>query len=295
MVRAQVCEAFGCGFKSRRPPQNLRSSLENKKGGEVMEKVDRAYQILMGVDRLQDNPDTEFLRATIAQQLSSEGILRFFVFVCPKFNPSALFSERPEEYMPVVALQNDLFQQRILKIQKLQQELDRIGVVAEINLVIGDNDAEAYVLPFVQVRADLEKFRLRQQIYEKSFRARAERQFMCNCVVWSLGCLSVNPDNACPIISEGEMSKELVFFSWLFSEDGPYKGKLTFTKEQLQKMVELKFRLYGSQGKFLEQLGGILLQTEGPGVWLQRTKMLRCTGSAAVPAIYPWIRKEEQI
>ena len=59
-------------------------------------------------------------------------------------------------------------------------------------------------------------------------------------------------------------------------------------------MVYSKYKLYGAQGKFLEELGGILLQTEGPGVWLERTEMLKCTGSSSIPAIYPWIRAEER-
>jgi len=105
--------------------------------------------------------------------------------------------------------------------------------------------------------------------------------------------MNVIPDEKDPIISKMQMVKERKFFDRLFSPEGPYKGNLTFSSEIIDEMVRLKYRLYGSQGKFLEELGGVLLQTEGPGVWLERTQMLRCTGSTAVPAIYPWIRKEE--
>ena len=67
-----------------------------------------------------------------------------------------------------------------------------------------------------------------------------------------------------------------------FSSNGPYEGILNFSKEDLINMVYSKYKLYGAQGKFLEELGGILLQTEGPGVWLERTEMLKCTGSSSI-------------
>lgn len=89
------------------------------------------------------------------------------------------------------------------------------------------------------------------------------------------------------------MKKEIIFLKWLFSDNGPYLGKLNFSEEILTKMVRIKYKLYGTQGKFIEILGGVLLQTEGPGVWIERTNMLRCTGSNAIPTIYPWIRNDE--
>jgi hypothetical protein len=216
------------------------------------------------------------------------------VFVCPKFNTEALFGPTPENYMPAVSSKGDLFEQRVPKIRELRENLMRSGVPTEMNLIIGDNDAQVYIFPFLpKLQIDLAAFSRRQRLYERSFNARATRLLGKGCVTWSLGDLGIGTDETEPTISEEDMTRELKFFEWLFSTEGPYKGKLTFPDETLREMVQLKFQLYGNQGRFMEELGGILLQTEGPGVWLQRTQMLRCTCAKAVPAIYPWIRKEE--
>ena len=94
-------------------------------------------------------------------------------------------------------------------------------------------------------------------------------------------------------VSKQAMEKEIIFFGWLFGDNGPYCGMFSFSRETLIQMVQIKYGLYADQGKTLEIFGGILLQTEGPGVWRERTEMLRCKGSKAIPTIYPWIRKDE--
>jgi len=256
----------------------------------------KACQILREYDRMPNNSDSPLLEKAVERQLRENGILRLLVFVCPRFKTGALFETTPENYMPATSGKGDLFEPRVLKIQRLREELMRAGVPTEINLVIGDNDAQVYIFPFLpELQVDPVVFSRRQRLYERGFDARAKRLLGRECVTWSLGDLEIGPDETEPTISEEEIARELRFFEWLFSAEGPYRGRLTFPDETLREMVKLKFQLYGNQGRFMEELGGILLQTEGPGVWLQRTKMLRCTGSKAVPAIYPWIRKEELV
>lgn len=163
-----------------------------------------------------------------------------------------------------------------------------------MNLIIGYNDAEEYILPFLKdIKIDYSLLKSRQLEYANSFKKRATGTFGENCTIWSLSDSGITVDKVDPIIASGSLEKEIKFFNWLFSESGPYKGKLSFSTDTLKSMTMLKYKLYGNQGKFLSYIGGILLQTEGPGVWLERTQMLRCTGSNAIPAIYPWIRKEE--
>lgn len=259
-----------------------------------MDKITRAYQLIREFDRLPDNPDVPYLEGAVRDQMEELGVIKFSVFVCPKFNPAALLSPTPEEYMPTTANVSDLFRPRVPKTLALKDELLRLGIPIELNLIIGDNDAEAYLLPFLQgIKVDPDRLSRRQKLYERSFDVRVKRQLGQGCITWSLADLGIGPDEAEPEITEEEIARELRFFAWLFSEEGPYKGMFTFSKGTLRQMAKLKFRLYGNQGRFLEELGGILLQTEGPGVWLQRTQMLRCTGAKAVPAIYPWIRTEE--
>lgn len=250
-------------------------------------------QIITLLDRLPNNPDKAWLEAVVSKAIPN-GNITFSVFVCPKFDTSALLSKNIENYMPTDAFVDDLFQQRIPKIKSLLASLSAVGIKPNLNILIGDNDAEVYIFPFMNARVDLTKFCERRNLYLASFRERSESLFGSSVRVNSLGALGVVADSTEPVIDQCDFEDELKFFAWLFSDKGPYKGKLTFAEDVLKMMVLLKFKLYAAQGKFLQKTeGGILLQTEGPGVWLLRTKMLRSGGDKAIPAIYPWIRKEE--
>ncbi len=255
----------------------------------------KVLEILGRYDRLPNNPDTSSIEPAILAQIEKEGKLRLCVFVCPKFNPKALVSSEPEKYMPVEVGTFGLFEDRITKIILLKNELMQAGLATEINLVLGDNDAEEYIFPFIEgFTLDPQCYRQRQSTYRGAFEERCKSLFgVKGCVVWSLAEFGVVMENDLPNISQESLKKELGFFSWLFSGAGPYRGEFSFSETVIAEMVMRKYRLYGAQGKFLEMLGGILLQTEGPGVWLERTQMLRCTGARAIPAIYPWIRKGE--
>lgn len=273
--------------------QKLNKSA-NLKGGVTMARLNKAVDILRGYDWMLNNPDNVALETEVARQIDAEGLLRLNVFVCPKFNTQALQTDNAEEYMPERVEVNDLFEPRIPRIRQLRTDLQKIGVMTELNVIIGDNDAEVYIFPFCEgldIRPVV--LRKRQLAYLTNFERRVLRIIGKGCVVWSLADMEVLPCEDEPVISSEQMEKERKFFVWLFSTEGPYKGNLFFSAEIIDAMVRLKYRLYGSQGSFLAELGGVLLQTEGPGVWLERTQMLRCTGSLAIPAIYPWIREEE--
>ena len=196
--------------------------------------------------------------------------------------------------MPATVNTLGLFEDRVAKVTALRKDLLRSGLLTELNLILGDNDAEEYIFPFMNsIDVHRNQYRERQSMYRRAFEERCRDLFGKNCVVRPLAELAVTKDQSKPNIYSEALSKELKFFDWLFSVDGPYKGKINFSRNTLVQMAIQKYQLYGAQGKFLEMLGGILLQTEGPGVWLERTQMLRCTGSPAIPAIYPWIRQEE--
>lgn len=252
--------------------------------------------VLKSIDRMPNNPDSTWIEEIVATA-GKTGKLDLDVFVCPKFNTAALFSKKAEEYMPTTADDpNDLFFQRIPKLKLVLADLKKTGVTPRLHIFIGDNDAEVYIFPFMkELNVDLKKLNERRSEYFKSFTERADTLFGEDATVQSLGLNDIVPGSTEAAVVEDELRAEVTFFGWLFGETGPYKGNLKFDQETLEKMVRLKFALYGAQGKFLQDQGGILLQTEGPGVWLQRTRMLRCTGAKAVPAIYPWIRKEEKL
>jgi len=282
--------------KIRSNGESYESLFDNRVrgGGDQMFQKERVLKILERYDRMRNNPDARYLERAIADQVQREGFLRLCVFVCPKFNSRALFSGTPENYMPIES-GPDLFEPRIAKIISLREDLIRAGLLTEINIIIGDNDAEEYIFPFMDLILDVNLYRQRQSIYRISFEQRCQRLFgRSRCLIWSLAESNVVADASSPKISTIELRKELNFLKWLFSNEGPYRGMLAFSEEVLIRMAQMKYGLYGAQGKFLEMLGGILLQTEGPGVWLERTSMLRSTGSPAIPAIYPWIRKDEK-
>lgn len=273
----------------------MRSSGKKVKEEIAMFQLEKARKAIMRYDRLKNNPDRPNLEKMIIGQLETDGLLRLCVFVCPKFNTKVLSSPTPENYMPIES-GPDLFEPRIAKIISLRKDLMRAGLPTEINIIIGDNDAEEYIFPFVQsVIIDKELYKQRQILYRSSFEQRCWKMFgKQGCIIWSLAESNIRPDIVPVTISLAGLQKELQFFKWLFSKEGPYRGSLSFRDDTLQKMVDIKYKLYGAQGKFLEVLGGILLQTEGPGMWLERTAMLRSTGSTAIPTIYPWIRKDER-
>lgn len=267
-----------------------------EQGGAPVFQMGKVLTVFRRYDRMKNNPDISLLEKVILGQVQREGFLRLCIFICPKFDTKYLLSETPERYMPVEA-GPDLFEQRIEKVLSLRKDLIKAGLPTEINLLIGDNDAEEYIFPFMpSLIVNTQLYRQRQTLYRRSFETRCQNIFGTGkpgFVVWSLGESRVTIEEGDPNSSEDNVQKEAEFFKWLFSDDGPYKGQPNFPEEVLLKMVKRKYKLYGAQGKFLELLGGILLQTEGPGLWLERTMMLRCTGSQALPAIYPWIRKEE--
>lgn len=274
----------------------LKINIKNEpRGGVTMARLSKAVDIIRGYDWMLNNPDTELIADEVIRQVNEEGLLRLNVFVCPKFNTEALQTDKPEDYMPE-RIAVDLFEPRIPKIVQLRDELRKAGLQTEVNALIGDNDAETYIFPFCPwIRIDDEIMRKRRREYVRNFERRLQKTVGKGSVVWSLGDMNVLPDAIEPAINQEQLKKECSFFAWLYSLEGPYKGRLSFSPADIDRMIRLKFKLYGSQGKFLKELGGILLQTEGPGVWLERTKMLRCTGSPAIPTIYPWIREEELI
>lgn len=259
---------------------------------EIMEKV---YQLLKKYDRWPGNPDDAFLRETVAKSVAEEGRLRFFIFICQKSDYRALTGPNPEEYMPVTAEQDDLFQPRVPKLLELREDLLRLGFPSELCFLIGDEDFEIFKLPYLEgIAIDREIFRRRKEQYAKSFAARVESDFGNCCAVFSLSALGVGPDARPPRLTKEELASELDYVRSRYAE-GRYGEARNFPEEVLAEMTDLKLRCYGWQGYLLEDFGpGVLLQTEGgPARWLLRTKMLRATGAKAVPAIYPWVREEE--
>ena len=280
--------------KVRFPKRRSTSKNQTEKRGVQMLQMDKVLASLRRYDRMKDNPDSARLEQAVAEQIQQEGLLRLCVFVCPKFSPKALASKIPENYMPV-EFGRDLFEPRIAKILSLKKALMSAGLPTEINLLIGDNDAEEYIFPFLKsLDINTALYRQRQSAYRASLEERCRGLFgRAGLLVWSMAENNVKTDDVAPTVSKDGLRKEADFLKWLFSNQGPYRGALNFPEEVLTQMAKTKYGLYGAQGKFLEVLGGILLQTEGPGMWLERTQMLRSTGSPAVPVVYPWIRKEE--
>lgn len=257
--------------------------------------VSGVVEILKDFDRMPNNPDEDFLVEAVGNQLIKEGLIRLMVFACPKFNTCRLFSDSPEEYIPVEAKEGDLFGPRMPKIDEIRQALFRIGVVSTLEVIIGDNDFESYILPFLpELNWSYKAASERCERYCESFSSRVGEMFGFSLTsVWSLSDLGITIAEKAPIVNEDQIVSEIKFFNRLFSGEGPYKGNLAFSEQVLRDMALLKFQAYGAQGVFLEELGGVLLQTEGPELWLQRTQILRSTGAGSVPAIYPWIRRDE--
>lgn len=249
--------------------------------------------ILTNLDRMKNNPDADWVRE-VGKKVLRKKKIPIHVFVCPKFDTSALVSGSLSKYMPITAEGvDDLFLQRQRKIKTLLETLRNVGVAPELFIHVGDNDAEEYIFPYMEVRSP-KGYKGRQKKYRASLQRRANRVFSgFDVKVVSLGVEGISRSSKQPGLDSKYIEQEVEFFGWLFGPEGPYKGNLKFSLKALKEMATRKFQLYGAQGKYLQGYGGVLLQTEGPGVWLLRTQMLRSTGAKAIPAIYPWIRRRK--
>ncbi len=249
---------------------------------------------LTKLDRMPQNPDADWI-VQVAEESGKSGEITLNVFVCPKFNTSALATGDILGYFPTSAEGvDDLFLQRQKKIFTLLSELEAKGADPTLNILIGDNDAQVYIFPYMDVEVPTAAYEKSQDLYVASFQRRANEAFPgFNVTVESLGRRGIVNSSETPMLGQEFIDQEAGFFGWLFGPTGPYKGQLSFAEEIMQMMALRKFQLYGAQGHYLQEKGGILLQTEGPDVWLLRTSMLRSTGASAVPAIYPWIRTSE--
>ena len=258
-----------------------------------MEIVEQVYQLLKSYDRLPSNPDDEFLRETIAKQLGKEGRIRLMVLVCPRLDYLALRGDKPEEFFPTGWRQDGFFLPRLPKLKELRIALQ--GMVAtEFVYLIGDEDVESYKWPLLEgIGLDKEGLNKRKDAYRQSIIKLITERVGGSATILSLSELGVEPDTVEPQIGTEEFGLELGFFAERFSPTGTYGG-FGVGPELLKKMARKKFQTYGAQGRLLEDLGGILLQTEGgPSRWRLETELFRCTGAQAIPAIYPWIRSEE--
>lgn len=251
-------------------------------------------ETLTQLDRMPKNPDSNWIMQ-IAETSNRSGEITLNVFVCPKFNTPALGRGDALSYFPTNAEGvDDLFLQRQKKILTLMQELKGKGVTPYLNILIGDNDAQEYIFPFMNIEVPEGTYATSQELYRASFERRATSAFSGFSVsVESLGRRRIVRSRVQPALGDEHIDQEANFFGWLFGPTGPYKGALSFSADVLREMALRKFQLYGAQGQYLQNKGGVLLQTEGPDVWLLRTRMLRSTGAKAVPAIYPWIRSDE--
>jgi len=258
-----------------------------------MEMVEQVYQLLKSFDRLPNNPDDGFLRETISQLIGEGGRLRLVVTVSPRLDYLALRGNKPEEFFPTGWQPNGFFLPRLPKLKELRATLQNV-VAAEFVYPIGDEDVESYKWPLLEgVNLNKRKLSERRATYRQSIARLIEERVGGPSTVISLSELEIKPEETNIELTPEEFARELGFFTKRFSPTGTY-GEFGVGPKLLRKMVQRKLQTYGAQGRLLEDIGGILLQTEGgPGRWRLETELYRCTGAQAIPAIYPWIRSEE--
>lgn len=302
MVKALVCETRDWEFKSPQPPR-MKYQNQIKIGGEVVthQLADRVAEVLKEFDRLYDpvsnrdlNPDREFLRKVVREQVGTDYCrLNLVVFVCPDTDQAALTSTNPERFFPDASNRGDLFQPRVRKILDLREQLWRAGVIVVLNFLIGDNGADYYLFPFLKgLKIDRMVYQQRRREYYSDFQRRVEEEFGGLITVISFADLGVGLYEERVNFSAEELEVELVKRAGDYEETFKAFG---VDRRAQEEMVRLKRLAYLEQGLLLEAIGGVLLQTELP--WLAKTWLLRSPAGdsrvRSIPAIYPWIRKEE--
>ncbi len=295
MVKALVCGTRDCGFKSHQPPMlKLKNKLKNGGVTVTRQLVEGVVAVLESFDRLPENPDRGYLREMVKMQIETQGFLNLVVFVCPDTNQFALSTATPERFFPERSSTSDLFQPRILKIKELRRMLfEKVGVVTWLNFILGDNGADLYLLPFLKRLAmDWEEYGYRRKKYYRSFCTRVGVEFGIMTEVWSLADLNMRFFEGEVEFSLEELEQERL------KRAGDYQETFSafeVSAESQRRMVRLKRLAYLAQGQFIEEMGGVFLQTEMP--WLFKTLMLRSSNREqpirALPTIYPWIRREE--
>ncbi|KKS77699.1 MAG: hypothetical protein UV74_C0013G0115 [Candidatus Woesebacteria bacterium GW2011_GWB1_43_14] len=148
-----------------------------------------ALSVLENYDRVQDNPDRDILPSIVSQQLSTEGKITLSLFACPSYDPSALTSKTQENYIRTEVKGTDLFTPRVPRINKLRDDLRKLGIQTDIVIFLGDSDPNTYVLPILSkygVVADQAKLNERQAQYAQSFESRAKSLLGEDVVVFSL-------------------------------------------------------------------------------------------------------------
>lgn len=296
LVRAGVCEASGCGFKSRRPPQNnmnqikVLRKLNEPKGGVSMD-TDAVLSVLREYDRMPDNqdfPNSEFVKRVLDQY----GYLTMFVFVCPATRGKYLTTDKKELFMPSDEPGNGLLFARVPKLKALIASLWQVGVPSKLLFVVADNSYELYRGPVEGVTLDPELMDERRKLYCANLTARLSKDFQQLMEVFSLGLnrVGMSPeDTNIPtdvLAQEVAFQKDVVYAQY-------YSGKLP-EDGVIERIVRGKCRAYAEQGLWIEATDALLIGTEGSDTiasWRLRTKMFRVSG-AKFPVIYPYIRKD---
>lgn len=302
LVRAEVCEASGCGFKSRRPPQNnMNKEIDRKinklnigtklsvspKGGVLVNEV---LALLKRYDRMPENgdfPSEEFIEMI----LDKYGYLTLFVFICPDTRAKYLKTDQKERFMPVEEPSNGLLWARIPKLKLLVSELWGLGVPTKLLFVVADNSYELYRGPVEGLLLDKAKMDARRELYAADLKKRLGREFPQMFEVFSLGLNDIGlafDDVAIPsdvIQVEVNFQQQVVY--------GQYYDNAPEV-EVIESIAKGKCRAYAEQGTLIEMTDAIWISTEGSdtlATWRLRNRMLRLAG-ANFPVIYPYIRKE---
>jgi hypothetical protein len=250
--------------------------------------------ILLGFDRLRNNPDQKLLKEKIIEQLSQDGFITLTIFSCLDWLPEDLSSRNPESFIGDRVRNGDLFLPRMAKIEKIQSALSQEGIVSKLLIVVGDTDVEEYfklVLDAGKIFLNPEILKKRTAKYIESFRELAQTSLPTNTEVvkWSEVKDLYNMDVDVPkslVTQEVESMKQSYLYGKNFSS-----LNLTVSDDTFTEAAKRKIAMYANQGMMVRDMTkGILLQTETP--WLLRTGLLKLS-TPEIAVIYPWIRREE--
>jgi hypothetical protein len=228
----------------------------------------------------------EFIKGLL-ESISKTGKINLLQFVCPPVDFSLLSSPNPEDYF-LVSAERSLLSRHISQLSNFITYLNPTGIPIKVSFIVGDNDEEGYIWPYLEKQAKLNKERLderRRKLVSNIQQYVSKKLHLSEIAVYSLSDLQNVPkkgldeeDYAKKVYQEIfnhyanyftpiEVDTEMNRMAQLWMPEGYYSGlPHPNNNETLKKIVIAKFAAYAVDGVVARDCApfSLLVQTEFP-------------------------------
>lgn len=216
------------------------------------------------------------VKESIDRAFTTDGVVELMQFTCPPINGRLLSPTGSEDYILTDPTGSNLEADgNATRLGNLIDAIQKAGFSTRLRLIIGDQDEPDYMFPVLGEPANYNSDRAddRKSDYARNLTARVNDQYpKWNASIDRMSDIEIiTEDLPAPLSVDAEQTQQDMLveseqMKRVFLEGGYYYGLAKPNDEQLQQIVELKFRTYGRQGFKLKQMypNAILLQNELP-------------------------------